>query len=80
MAMKRDFPAEEVRDRLVEKGLSVNEGSFVTIVFKERRSFDLHIGDKVYRFVGQESICVPRSVLTHKDWTEEISDMFIVKE
>lgn len=83
MAKKEMYPAEENSENIVgvdEPKYTPSKEGDVTLVFKENRAFDLHIGNIVYRFVGQEAIPVPRSVLTHKDFTEEISTYFIVKE
>ncbi len=51
----------------------------VTLVFKENRKYELHIWNDVYTFWGQEPVEVPRSVLTHKDFHDEIKNLFIIK-
>lgn len=52
----------------------------VTLVFRENRSFDLHISGIVYRFVGRESKIVPASVITSPDFNDQIRELFLVKE
>jgi len=52
----------------------------VRLVFKGTRTFELHIGRTIYRFEGRESKYVPKSVLSHKDFTEQIKDYFVIGE
>lgn len=81
MSKKSNFPADDDDESSVavkeEKYSQTREGE-VELVFKEHRAFDLHIGATVYRFIG-EPVKVPKSVLSHKDWTEEISGLFIIR-
>ena len=58
----------------------VNTGDTVTLVFTKNRSFELHIGNTMYRFESNGQAIVPRSVLTHADFTDEIRQYFIIKE
>jgi len=52
----------------------------VRLVFKGNRTFELHIGRTLYRFEGRESKYVPKSVLDHKDFTEQIKQYFVIGE
>jgi hypothetical protein len=52
----------------------------VTLVFKEYRKFELHIGNEVYHFSGNEPVKVPRSVLAHPDFHDDVKQLFVVKE
>jgi len=52
----------------------------VTLVYTKNQTFELHVGGTMYRFTGQNPVAVPRSVLSHPDWTDEISKLFVVKE
>ena len=54
--------------------------SEVTLTFKQNRTFELHIGRALVRFEGRESKTVPRSYLTHKDFTKQIADQFVIQE
>jgi hypothetical protein len=78
MSKKNDLMNEEIREPEIFEKKEINKDE-IEIVFTENRSFDLHIGDIVYHFAGQSSVKVPKSVLVHKDWTEEISKYFIVR-
>jgi len=52
----------------------------VRLVFKGTRTFELHIGRKIYRFEGREPKYVPKSVLDHKDFTEQTRKYFVIGE
>jgi len=52
----------------------------VRLVFKGTRTFELHIGREIYRFEGRESKYVPKSVLSHKDFTDQIKKYFVIGE
>lgn len=69
---------------------SLDEGNFnesevvlsdtVSLRFTQNRSFDLHIGRKIYRFKPyEERKDVPISVLNHKDF-ESVKKYFTIKE
>ena len=51
----------------------------VTLVFKENRKKDLHIGKDVYTFYGASKMIVPRSVIEHPDF-ESQKEEFLIKE
>lgn len=51
----------------------------VCLVFKGNRKKELHIGNKMYTFIGRERVSVPRSVIEHKDF-ENQAKYFLVKE
>lgn len=57
----------------------VYKEKMVTIMFRENRKFDLHIGRDMITFRGRENKEVPASWLKHKDWTPKIAKKFIVK-
>lgn len=50
----------------------------VTLVFKQNRKKELHIGRDVYTFWGASSLEVPRSVIEHPDF-ESQRKYFLVK-
>jgi hypothetical protein len=50
----------------------------VTIMFKENRKFDLHVGREVVVFRGRESKPVPAHWLKHRDF-KQVSYLFSVK-
>jgi hypothetical protein len=77
MALKHNFPREEEQQNRVEKEVRANT---VSITHKHNTTFELHVGGIMYRFIGQETREVPRSVLTHPDFHDKIRDYFIVKE
>lgn len=58
---------------------TVHKEKKVTIMFRENRKFDLHIGRDMITFRGRENKQVPASWLKHRDWTPAISKKFIVK-
>ena len=56
-----------------------SEGDTVTLVFKQNRKKELHIGKEVYTFWGASRLQVPRSVIEHPDF-ESQRKYFLVKE
>ena len=50
-----------------------------TIIFKDNRSYDLHIGKSLFKFGPKESKDVPEWVINHKDF-ENASKYFVIKE
>lgn len=78
MALKHNFPREEESSNRVEKEMRTEK--MVSITHKHNTTFELHVGGTMYRFIGQETREVPRSVLTHPDFHDKIRDYFIVKE
>jgi hypothetical protein len=50
----------------------------VTIMFRENRKFDLHIGRNVKTFYGRETKRIPASWLEHEDW-QNVKKYFVVK-
>lgn len=78
---KEKYPSETE-----EKDIGKNEEKYmssardkVTLVFKQYRTFELHIGADVYIFRGNDPVEVPASVIMHKDFTSEIADLFLIK-
>lgn len=64
------------KTKKVEKSISGE----VEMIFKQNRTFDLHIGRIVYRFEGRQKKRLPKSILNHPDWTNQIARLFVVKE
>ena len=54
------------------------EKSF-TLIFKDNRSYDLHLGKTVISFSPKGSQIVPEWVVKHKDF-ENASKYFVIKE
>jgi len=50
----------------------------VSIMFRENRKFDLHIGRDMVTFMGRESKSIPASWLRHRDWAN-VQKLFVVK-
>jgi len=72
--MAKSFIANEIIDEVP------GNKDTVTLVFREPRKFELHIGRESYVFSGQEPREVPRSILSHHDFTDEIKNLFLVRE
>lgn len=51
---------------------------YCTIVFRQNRTYDLHIGRDVYTFHGMESKRIPKHLLLHSDFLQA-SEYFVVK-
>ena len=49
------------------------------IRFQQNRSFDLHVGGKVYAFAPNGSLIVPKSVIEHPDF-RQVAGYFGVTE
>lgn len=56
------------------------ETDTVMLVFKEGRSFDLHVDREMYHFNGREEKIVPRSVIVSPDFNDQIKELFLIKE
>lgn len=85
MMGKNKYPAEENQDNKVGKNdenytPSADVIDPVDLVFKENRTFELHVNRKLYRFVGRVALPFPRADLNHPDFTDEIKSLFLVKE
>lgn len=83
--MEEKYPdLEESTEKRVGKKLKTYEQSrlpeTVSLTFKGTRKFELHIGRKIYIFMGRETHPLPRSVLEHKDFTEKIKEYFVIGE
>jgi hypothetical protein len=76
--MKDKF--EETFEKKSEKKYEPKASDTVRLVFKELRSFDLHVDRVLYHFNGQEEKTVPRSVLTSPDFNEQVREFFLVRE
>ena len=50
----------------------------VKITFRQNRKFHLHLGRNVYTFLGRESKEIPRILLDHKGFTDEIKKYFVI--
>ena len=53
----------------------------IMIMFKENRTFELHIGGaQPIKFEGRQWCKMPRSILSHPDFTDYIKDKFVIQE
>lgn len=52
--------------------------SEVTVVFKQNRKFDLHVGREVMVFMGREALRIPKAWLDHPDF-RQVQKYFIIK-
>jgi hypothetical protein len=50
----------------------------VSIIFRENRKYDLHVGGKITVFKGRERKSVPVSLTKHKDFIQ-VQRLFVVK-
>lgn len=50
----------------------------VSVIFRENRKFDLHIGREMVTFKARERKDIPKIWLKHKDW-QNVSKYFVVK-
>lgn len=72
--------SEETPEKKVGASSPSPKKSFAFLTFRERRSFDLHLGRKVFRFEGRETKKIPLDLLTeNKGWTTSIKKKFLVK-
>lgn len=80
--IEEKFKQSESKDiKKVGKDIKKFEASKeIFLMFKENRSFELHAGRKTYRFNGRETLKVPASVLTDKNFTEKTARKFVIKE
>ena len=67
----KDFPIHKP-----SKKISKN----VLLTFKENRAYELHLNRKIWRFVGRETLSIPRALLEDKNFTEAIRNKFIITE
>lgn len=51
----------------------------VTLIFRQRRRYELHIGRVVYVFGPNEAKSVPASVINHPDFTSSVRNNFTIK-
>ncbi len=56
-----------------ENGFKNSVPEMVTLVFKQNRTKELHIGKNIYRFVGPASLKVPKSVVEHSEFENQKS-------
>jgi len=72
---------EDVKSGIMESPpeKKVHKEKIVTIMFRENRKFDLHIGRDMITFKGRENKQIPEKWLKHRDWTPAISKKFTVK-
>ena len=81
--MSEKFKQSEIKDEEKKVGKEVKtykQSDNVFLTFRQNRKFELHIGRKMYTFMGREKIKVPKSVLDHKDFNKNIAKKFIVQE
>jgi len=50
----------------------------VSVIFRENRKFDLHIGRDMVTFKARERKDIPKKWLKHPDW-KNVSKYFVVK-
>jgi len=50
----------------------------VSVVFRENRKFDLHIGRNMVTFKARERKSIPAAWLKHPDW-QNVAKLFVVK-
>jgi hypothetical protein len=50
----------------------------VTVVFRQNRKFDLHVGRSVLVFEGREAKQIPKEWLQHPDF-KQVAKYFVVK-
>lgn len=82
---KEKFPAESTE----EKKTGAIEANFknsapakkINLIFKHNRSYELHIAGRIVaRFEPNASMELDSSVLNHPDFTDEVKNLFTVKE
>lgn len=56
----------------------IQTGGKVKLTFRQNRKFDLHLKRKVYTFHGKETKEIDRSLLDHKDFTDNIKQYFVI--
>lgn len=80
--MEKEFKqSEEKEEKKIGKELpKVSPSSEVILMFKQNRKFELRIGRNYYTFFGREKIKVPKSVISHPDFTPEIKKYFVIQE
>ena len=73
-------PKPRVRDNSTNKITHVEKPvvKMVSIMFRENRKFDLHVGREMITFRGREVKQIPTEWLLHRDFLQA-SDYFIVK-
>lgn len=82
--MSKKFLQSEVdEDKKVGKEIEKFKQSSsdkVKMTFRGSRTFELHIGNTVHRFEGRVSKMLPKSILEHKDFTDNIRKNFVIGE
>jgi hypothetical protein len=76
----RDAPVKEQKKvgkpKPVQKVVGTKQT--VTVVFKQDRKFDLHVGRETMVFLGREAREIPREWLDHRDF-RQVQKYFVVK-
>jgi hypothetical protein len=70
---------EDIKKQTEVEELKKSKKDEVTIMFKQNRSFELHVGRQMIKFSPRETKPVSRSVIEHKDF-EVVKDYFLIKE
>lgn len=80
--MAEKFRQSEVKEeKKVGKEIKAyKQSDSVFLTFRKNRKFDLHIGRKMWTFQGREKLELPKTILGHKDFTENIKKNFIIQE
>jgi len=77
---KRASTPSRVQDKPDDKKARVQKPvvKMVSVMFRENRKFDLHVGREMITFRGREVKQIPAEWLLHRDFLQA-SDQFIVK-
>ena len=78
--MAKYLSDDEIKEEVTPIMEKKNDSGMVTLIFNETRTFELHVDGQVYRFVGQEPVQVPASVLTSPDFHGDVKQYFIVRK
>ena len=70
-------PVKEVGSPKPVKKVAPSQ-QMVTIVFKQNRHFDLHVGREMVEFRGRESKQIPKEWLEHRDF-KQAAKYFTIK-
>ena len=72
-----------MKDKEEKSGVTIPEKKIqkeekITVMFRENRKFDLHVGRYMITFRGRENKPIPKSWLKHPDFLQQ-SKKFIIK-
>lgn len=69
---------EKPKEALIKEIPKTVNKDMVSVIFRENRKYDLHIGRDMVTFMARELKKIPKSWLRHKDW-DNVAKYFIVK-